>query len=85
MFKKRPLIYKYFICFEIYLEDTKETWTETTDIHLDKEIKSIQQLWKIEKYIKNSSKYKDDIEVRITNFKLLDKSKEYALTNLEWE
>lgn len=83
MFKKIPQVYKYFICFElIYLKDTKESWFESTEVNLDSEIKSIQQIWNIEEWIKNSSKHKDNIEVRITNFKLLHKSKDYVLTNL---
>jgi hypothetical protein len=85
MFKRRPQVYKYFICFQVIYSKVAESWLDTTEVHLDSKIKSIQQIWKIEEFIKNATKHKDDLEVRVTNFKLLDKSKDYVLTNLDWE
>lgn len=86
MFKRRPQVYKYFIAYELcYIKDSSYNTILNTDIHLENEIKSIQQIWKIEKYIKNSisKEYIDDFEIKVTNFKLLDKSKDYVLTNLD--
>lgn len=76
---KRPVVYKYFVSYQVE-SDQGKLFIENTDVHLEKKIDSIQDIWKIEKWLqRNHSWYQN---VKIVNYQLMNQSPDFLLTNL---
>lgn len=75
-FKKRPLVYKYFISY--YVEsDQGNKFVDHTDVHLSGKLNSIQDIHEIEEWLLYSCPWFR--HVRIINYHLLAKSKDFVI------